>query len=171
MSEAISSPPLVADFGEFGGRYVAETLMPAVEALAEAWPAAWRDESFQADYQRILKEYVGRPSALTPARRLAEKLGVAVTIGYGPRYLHSTGQLHKGGPANGVFLLLEGPDPTGTGDDLPVPGREYSFGRLFSAQAEGDARTLRDRGRPLVRLRAGGDVAADLRAWAASLRS
>ena len=77
MSEAISSPPLVADFGEFGGRYVAETLMPAVEALAEAWPAAWRDESFQADYQRILKEYVGRPSALTPARRLAEKLGVA----------------------------------------------------------------------------------------------
>jgi tryptophan synthase beta chain len=77
MSQSISSPPLIADFGEFGGRYVAETLMPAVEALAEAWPKAWRDESFQAEYRRILSEYVGRPSALTPATRLAAKLGVA----------------------------------------------------------------------------------------------
>jgi glucose-6-phosphate isomerase len=103
------------------------------------------------------------------ADAIRARTGRAVTTGVGPRYLHSTGQLHKGGPANGVFVLLEGADPTGTDDDLPVPGRGESFGRLFSAQAEGDARTLRDRGRPLVRLRAGGDVAADVRAWAASL--
>jgi tryptophan synthase beta chain len=65
----------VADFGRFGGRYVAETLMPAVEELGREWPRAWADPDFQAQVRRILREYVGRPSALTPARRLAELLG------------------------------------------------------------------------------------------------
>jgi len=99
------------------------------------------------------------------ADALRDRTGVAVTVGVGPRYLHSTGQLHKGGPANGTFILLEGPDPSGTDADLPVPGRDYTFGRLFSAQAEGDAQTLLARGRKLVRLRTGPDVAADVRAW------
>ena len=48
--------PLLADFGEFGGRYVAETLMPAVEALARAWPLAWTDPAFQGEYRRILRD-------------------------------------------------------------------------------------------------------------------
>jgi tryptophan synthase beta chain len=69
------SPPQLADFGEFGGRYVAETLMPAVEELAREWPRAWADPAFRADYERILAEYVGRPSPLTPAPRLAEAIG------------------------------------------------------------------------------------------------
>jgi tryptophan synthase beta chain len=67
--------PLAGDFGEFGGRYVAETLMPAVEQLAREWPRAWADPEFRASYQTILRDYVGRPSALTPARRLAEAVG------------------------------------------------------------------------------------------------
>ena len=75
MTDSLQTPPLLADFGEFGGRYVAETLMPAVEALAEAWPKAWADESFRAEYGRILAEYVGRPSPITPAPRLAERVG------------------------------------------------------------------------------------------------
>jgi tryptophan synthase beta chain len=69
------SPPELGDFGDFGGRYVAETLMPAVEQLARAWPEAWADDEFQADYRRILAEYVGRPTPLTPALRLAKAVG------------------------------------------------------------------------------------------------
>lgn len=67
--------PLLAEFGEFGGRYVAETLMPAVEQLAREWPLAWADPGFKAEYGRILAEYVGRPTPVTPARRLAAALG------------------------------------------------------------------------------------------------
>jgi tryptophan synthase beta chain len=67
--------PLAGEFGEFGGRYVAETLMPAVEELAREWPRAWADPLFRSEYRRILSEYVGRPSALTPALRLAEAVG------------------------------------------------------------------------------------------------
>jgi tryptophan synthase beta chain len=66
---------LVGDFGEFGGRYVAETLMPAVEELAQQWPRAWADPEFRAEIDRIAAEYVGRPSPITPAPRLAEALG------------------------------------------------------------------------------------------------
>ncbi|PRP92142.1 Tryptophan synthase beta chain [Enhygromyxa salina] len=69
------SPPSLASFGEFGGRFVAETLMPAVEELAREWPIAWADEAFRAEYSRILAEYVGRPSPLTPAPRLAAAIG------------------------------------------------------------------------------------------------
>src|SRR5690606_27422641 len=67
-------PPLAA-FGEFGGRYVAETLMPAVEELARAWPEAWADPAFVDEYRAILRDYVGRPTALTEARRLPEAVG------------------------------------------------------------------------------------------------
>ncbi len=92
---------------------------------------------------------------------LAERTGAPVTIGQGPRYLHSTGQLHKGGPPVGTFVVLEGPDATGEGVDLPVPGRPYTFGRLFQAQAEGDVRALRARALTVVRLRLD-DPAVDL---------
>ena len=82
------------------------------------------------------------------ARTLQERLAVAVTVGYGPRYLHSTGQFHKGGPPKGHFILVvELPE-----EDLPVPGAGYSFGRLARAQAEGDATALLERGRPLLRV-------------------
>lgn len=63
-------------FGEFGGRYVAETLMPAVEALAEEWPKAWSDPTFTGEYTAILRDYAGRPSTLTEAKRLADALGM-----------------------------------------------------------------------------------------------
>jgi tryptophan synthase beta chain len=67
--------PLLADFGPFGGRYVAETLMPAVEELARAWPEAWSDPAFVAEYREILRDYVGRPTPLTEARRLPAAVG------------------------------------------------------------------------------------------------
>jgi tryptophan synthase beta chain len=66
---------MLGDFGAFGGRYVAETLMPAVEELAREWPRAWSDPQFQAEYRGILRDYVGRPSPLTRARRFAAAIG------------------------------------------------------------------------------------------------
>jgi len=82
----------------------------------------------------------------------------ATTNGYGPRFLHSTGQLHKGGPNTGVFFQIEAKDKT----DLPVPGEPYTFSILKQAQALGDFRALRTRGRRAVRIDLGDDPAASL---------
>lgn len=79
---------------------------------------------------------------------LTSRLARPVTFGWGPRYLHSTGQYHKGGPATGVFLQV-----TATPEqDLAVPGTDFSFGELIASQAAGDARILRERGLPVLRL-------------------
>jgi len=79
---------------------------------------------------------------------LAARTGRPVTSGYGPRFLHSTGQYHKGGPANGVFLQIVSDEQ----DDLAVPGRPFTFGRLIRAQAAGDASVLAEHGRPVLTL-------------------
>jgi glucose-6-phosphate isomerase len=79
---------------------------------------------------------------------LAGQTGRSVTFGWGPRFLHSTGQYHKGGPQIGVFLQITG----AVVDDVPVPGRPYTFGRLIAAQAAGDRQALTRRGRPLLHL-------------------
>lgn len=71
-----------------------------------------------------------------------------VTFGWGPRFLHSTGQFHKGGPAIGVFLQVTAASAT----DLAIPDRPFSFGELISAQAAGDAQVLSEHGRPVLRL-------------------
>ncbi len=82
-------------------------------------------------------------------RRLMSEGRVATTAGYGPRYLHSTGQVHKGGPPCGLFLqLLEAPKP-----DVPIPGQSYTFGTLAEAQAIGDLQSLHAHGRPALQLR------------------
>jgi glucose-6-phosphate isomerase len=70
------------------------------------------------------------------------------TFGWGPRFLHSTGQFHKGGPATGVYLQVT----TAPHEDLPIPGREFSFGDFIAAQAAGDAQVLAEHGRPVLRL-------------------
>jgi transaldolase/glucose-6-phosphate isomerase len=80
--------------------------------------------------------------------RLRDRLRVATTLGYGPRFLHSTGQLHKGGPPEGHFLQIL----DRTRDDLSIPGEPFSFGELEAAQAEGDLVALRGRGRPAIRI-------------------
>jgi len=77
------------------------------------------------------------------AHALAARHGVPVTFGFGPRYLHSTGQLHKGGRPDGMFLVVVGDDPA----DVDIPGREYGFSRLKRAQAAGDLIALRAAGR------------------------
>ena len=78
-----------------------------------------------------------------------DALGAATTAGIGPRYLHSTGQLHKGGPDTGVFLQVV----EDYGDEVAIPGRRYGFARLIRAQAAGDFAALAERGRRVVRVR------------------
>ncbi len=82
----------------------------------------------------------------------------ATTTGYGPRFLHSTGQLHKGGSDAGVFMQLTAPDTT----DLPIPNQPYTFSTLKQAQALGDFRSLASRGRRAIRIDLGADVQAGL---------
>lgn len=79
---------------------------------------------------------------------LALRTGRPVTFGWGPRFLHSTGQYHKGGPPNGLFLQITGD----AHEDLAVPGRDFTFGDFIASQAAGDAKVLRDHGRPVLRL-------------------
>lgn len=81
-------------------------------------------------------------------RAIAERYRMATTLGYGPRFLHSTGQLHKGGPNTGLFLQITADHEK----DLPVPGRPYSFGVVADAQAAGDFQALRSAGRRVVRV-------------------
>ncbi len=81
--------------------------------------------------------------------RLRSRTGCVVTHGYGPRYLHSTGQLHKGGPDTGLFLQVVD-DP---GEELPIPGKPFGFRRLIRAQAAGDFESLKERGRRIARVR------------------
>jgi glucose-6-phosphate isomerase len=79
---------------------------------------------------------------------IAERSQRPVTFGWGPRFLHSTGQFHKGGPAEGAYLQITGvPDA-----DLDIPGRSFTFGQLIAAQAAGDAKVLADHQRPVLRL-------------------
>ncbi len=90
---------------------------------------------------------------------------IATTAGYGPRYLHSTGQLHKGGPNSGLFLeLVDSMKP-----DLPVPGKFYSFGTLAQAQAVGDLQSLQTHQRPAVRIALGPNPVRTIRSLIAML--
>ena len=90
--------------------------------------------------------------------QLRDGLRVATTVGYGPRYLHSTGQLHKGGRNRGLFLQLLGHDP----DDVEIPGQPYSFSVLKRAQARGDLAALRTHECRALRVCLGDDVPAGL---------
>lgn len=85
---------------------------------------------------------------------LADHLKAAVTVGYGPRFLHSTGQFHKGGPNTGLFIQITADDLK----DVPIPGEVYSFGALKDAQAMGDFISLREKGCRVLRIHLGADL-------------
>ncbi len=124
-----------------------------------------------ASIQAYIAQTPERDAALSGIRTLLrDRTRRATTVGYGPRFLHSTGQLHKGGAPIGWFLQLVGEHP----DDLEIPGKAYTFGQLIDAQAIGDARTLADHNLPVLRINLGGDpdggLAALERALAAALK-
>jgi transaldolase/glucose-6-phosphate isomerase len=98
---------------------------------------------------------------------IARSLHVATTTGYGPRFLHSTGQLHKGGPPNGVFLQLTG----GSGDDVPIPGEKFGFGVLVRAQAIGDFQSLASRKRRALSVDLGTEIERALEKLAQTVKN
>ena len=91
---------------------------------------------------------------------------VATCLGFGPRFLHSTGQAYKGGPNSGVFLQVTCDDA----NDLPVPDQKYTFGIVKAAQARGDFEVLNERGRRALRVHLGGDVGDGLRRLKAAIK-
>jgi len=112
----------------------------------------------------------GHEAAIQQFRhKVRETKRVATCLGFGPRFLHSTGQDYKGGPNTGVFLQLTADHA----DDLDIPGQSYSFGVVIDAQAAGDLAVLESRGRRALRVHLGKDVGAGLtalnRAFAASV--
>ena len=119
----------------------------------EITPEEFWENAESGDYAAILAFLPDREDfrarLLQFRDRIREKTHLAATLGFGPRYLHSTGQLHKGGPNNGVFVLITSPHDS----DLPVPGEPFTFGQLELAQAMGDFEALESKARWLIHLR------------------
>jgi glucose-6-phosphate isomerase len=140
-----SAPAFVAEGVEVRGSretLVGSTIESVVDALLQLVPA---------DGYIAIQAYLNRfaHSELEALRDvIAARTGRPTTFGWGPRFLHSTGQYHKGGPANGVFLQI-----VATGEeDLAIPDRPFTFGQLLQAQAAGDATVLDSHGRPVLTL-------------------
>ena len=156
----------------------ARVLDAIAEGAALVEPSDASDESLRALLSAGDGDYVAILAFLTPSAAVDEAaaaLRVAIrdataattTFGYGPRYLHSTGQFHKGGPKVGRFLVLVHDGP----DDVEIPGREFTFRTLKNAQAFGDLETLRAHGLAAEKLRLEGlDAAAGLRALTERVR-
>jgi transaldolase/glucose-6-phosphate isomerase len=149
------------------GRNAGE-LKPSATSLAAALKAHL-GRAGKGDYVALLA-YIQRDAAhieaLQEMRRLIrDKKHVAVCLGFGPRFLHSTGQTYKGGPNSGVFLQITVADAK----DLPVPGQKYTFGIVKAAQARGDFDVLAERGRRALRVHIAGDLAAGLKALGRAL--
>ena len=154
--------PNVQEAKDLTKQVLAEGKLPTVgEGIR--W-AGQQGSTLDAAVQAMLKQiepgdYVALLAYIAPtavhddalnAIRLAirDKYHVATTVGYGPRYLHSTGQLHKGGPNTGVFLEVVGDDP----NDIAIPGESFTFGVLKQAQGLGDFQALRNHGRRVLRV-------------------
>ena len=117
--------------------------------------ASWLSTIGPGDYLAV-QAYLPMDAAVGPVlesirKAVQHRFRIATTVGYGPRFLHSTGQLHKGGPPSGLFLqIVDQPDL-----DLDVPETDYSFGRLLAAQSVGDYQALRQRNRRVLRVNLG----------------
>ena len=145
------APGPVQDIGDLGERRLAD----AIRASLAAGPHEGRYVAIQA----FIAPSQAADAAMDRIRALVrDRTGHATTAGYGPRFLHSTGQLHKGGAPTGWFLQLTSEHPR----DREIPGWPYTFGRLIDAQAQGDAESIASHGLPILRLRLGSDHATDL---------
>ena len=129
------------------------------ERSTTAWLAALLSTAKPGDYLATLAylPQLGTTERSLEALRTSarNRLRLATTLGFGPRFLHSTGQLHKGGPASGVFLQVTHT----SGGDVAVPGEKYTFGQLLAAQAAGDLRVLARHGRRALRVNLDNDDA------------
>ena len=148
---AFSQPaPLVAEPGI--AAYGDATVLGDQSVTVDGALRALVETASPPDYFALLAYLPADPATLEPLQRmralLRDSAGLATSLGIGPRFLHSTGQLHKGGPPSGIFLQLTA-EPR---RDLPIPGWPESFGTLIAAQAAGDLAALQRRGRRVLRL-------------------
>jgi len=121
--------------------------------------AGFLGQARPGDYVALLEPTPEHTAALEALRvEVRDSARLATTLGYGPRFLHSTGQLHKGGDNNGLFIQLTADDV----QDLPVPGEAYTFSVLKTAQALGDMRSLVSKQRRVIRVHLGRDVRGQL---------
>ena len=149
--------------------------LPAAESVAAGQSAAeiraLLKKAKRGAYFAIMAYTARTPqseAAIAAIRKsVRDKTQIATTSGYGPRFLHSTGQLHKGGPKTGLFLQIVQDDAK----DVPIPGQTYSFSVLKQAQAIGDLQSLTSRKLPVVRVSLGRTPAAGWRALTAAVRS
>ncbi|MDH3261946.1 MAG: glucose-6-phosphate isomerase [Acidimicrobiia bacterium] len=150
------------------GEPPAEVATADVEGLADQ-ARAWLSTVEPGDYLAI-QAYLPMDSSVgvvlhSIRQDLQRRFRMATTVGYGPRFLHSTGQLHKGGPASGLFLqIVDQPDL-----DLAVPETDYTFGRLIAAQSVGDYQAMRQRNRRVLRVNLGSNRTNGLAALQAAL--
>jgi transaldolase/glucose-6-phosphate isomerase len=139
-----------------------ETIEQLGSSSIEQFIAAHLKRAGAGDYVALLdyiQETGGHEALIQTIRtHLRDALHVATTTGYGPRFLHSTGQLHKGGDANGVFVQITAE----VVNDLPLPAEMFTFGVLFQAQALGDFQSLASRDRRAIRVHLGADIVAGL---------
>jgi transaldolase/glucose-6-phosphate isomerase len=146
------------------GNAVELNALVGVDRSATAYLRAHFGRTRLGDYAALLAYLpmnTANQTLLQATRHLVrDRRRVATCLGFGPRFLHSTGQIYKGGPNSGVFLQVTCDDAV----DLPVPGRTYTFGVVKAAQARGDFHVLAERGRRALRVHLGADVAAGLRA-------
>ncbi|NLG49871.1 MAG: glucose-6-phosphate isomerase [Chloroflexi bacterium] len=157
-------PVLTADVLSFYG--------PAFTANnAAAYLDAFLNQANPGDYVALLAFLERNAANEALLREMSQIIGqamhAAVTIGFGPRFLHSTGQLHKGGPNTGLFIQITQDDS----EELPIPGHDYSFSVLKQAQALGDWQALQDANRRVIRVNIGHDVQAGLQELADAIRS
>jgi transaldolase/glucose-6-phosphate isomerase len=125
----------------------------ALEQAVGDWLEAGDDTSYVAIQAYMAPTPNVDDTLRSLQRTLRDETGLATTLGYGPRFLHSTGQLHKGGPPNGLFLQLV----DASKGNVPVPETDYTFGELIAAQATGDYQALREADRTVLRIRVDDD--------------
>jgi transaldolase/glucose-6-phosphate isomerase len=157
------------------GRYRASGRLPAAESVPAARSRAGLKSLLgraKAGAYFAIMAYTTRTSASESAiasmrTSVRDATHHATTAGYGPRFLHSTGQLHKGGPKTGLFLQIVQEDAR----DVPIPGQPYSFSVLKQAQSLGDLESLTSRRLPVLRVTLGKEAAAGWKALAAAVKS
>ncbi|HUC11126.1 MAG TPA: bifunctional transaldolase/phosoglucose isomerase [Stellaceae bacterium] len=136
-------------------------LMPAATSLTAALKAHFARIG-AGDYAALLAYVQRNPAHIDTMqswrRTIRDRTHAATCVGFGPRFLHSTGQAYKGGPNSGVFLQITCDDA----EDLPVPGQKYTFGVVKAAQARGDFEVLAERGRRALRVHISGDLETGL---------
>jgi transaldolase/glucose-6-phosphate isomerase len=155
------APGIEEDGVKVFGQVVGSTLADSLRAHLNSIKAN--------DYFALLAYIEMNPAheaALTVMRqRVRDAKRVATCLGFGPRFLHSTGQAYKGGPNSGVFLQITADDA----HDLAIPDQKYTFGIVKAAQARGDLAVLRERRRRALRIHLGADVDAGLKKLAAAM--